>query len=95
MSFALWKIDQPANPREHIAELMKSLGCRAFAVESSRELTTFAVTLAQGIPRLERLAATVIEEARRRRISFCRAHARSICCASRCACGARRCCTGH
>lgn len=56
------------NRREHIPELMKALGCRAFAAETSRELTAFAVTLAQGMPRLERLVAAVIEEARRRHI---------------------------
>jgi len=54
--------------REHIAELMQALGCRPFDGEASRELTAFAVTLAQGVPRLERLIAAVIEEARKRRI---------------------------
>jgi hypothetical protein len=41
--------------REHIAELMQNLGCRAFDKETARDLTAFAVSLAQGTPRLERL----------------------------------------
>ena len=35
---------------------------------AARELMAFAVTLAQGMPRLERLIAAVIEEARKRRV---------------------------
>jgi hypothetical protein len=47
---------------------MQVLSCRAFDGEVSRELTAFAMTLAQGMPRLERLIAAVIEEARKRRV---------------------------
>lgn len=65
--FAVYR-QRVTNRREHIPELMKALGCRAFSAETSRELTVFAVTLAQGMPRLERLVAAVIEEARRRHI---------------------------
>lgn len=56
------------NRREHVAELMHSLGCRAFDKGAARELTAVAVSLSQGMPRLERLVAAVIEEARKRRI---------------------------
>jgi TnpA family transposase len=65
--FAVYR-QRPTNRREHIAELMQVLSCRAFDGEASRELTAFAVTLAQGMPRLERLIAAVIEEARKRRV---------------------------
>ena len=65
--FAVYR-QRPTNRREHIAELMQVLSCRAFDGEASRELTAFAVTLAQGVPRLERLIAAVIEEARKRRV---------------------------
>jgi TnpA family transposase len=56
------------NRREHIAELMQVLGCRPFDAEAASDLMAFAVTLAQGMPRLERLIAAVIEEARKRRV---------------------------
>ena len=46
---------------------MHGLGCRAFDKDAARELAAVAVSLAQGMPRLERLAADVIEEARKRR----------------------------
>jgi TnpA family transposase len=59
---------RPTNRREHVAELMRSLGCRAFDAGTARELWAVAVSLAQGMPRLERLVAAVIEEARKRRI---------------------------
>jgi Domain of unknown function (DUF4158) len=65
--FATYR-QRPTSRREHVAELMKALGCRAFDAASSRDLMAFAVTLAQGMPRLERLIAAVVEEAGKRRI---------------------------
>ena len=49
------------NRREHVAELF--LGCRASDKDATRELSAVAVSLAHGMPRLERLVAAVIEEA--------------------------------
>ena len=57
-----------ANRREQIAELMTNLSCRGFDRGTSRELLAFAVAVAQGTPRLERLVQAVIDEARTRRI---------------------------
>src|SRR5271156_57265 len=65
--FAAYR-SRSTNRREHIAELMQSLGCRAFNADAARELSAVAISLAQGMPRLERLVAVVIEEARKRRI---------------------------
>jgi hypothetical protein len=65
--FAAYR-SRSTNRREHIAELMQSLGCRAFNADAARELSAVAISLAQGMPRLERLVAAVIEEARKRRI---------------------------
>ena len=65
--FATYR-QRATNRREHIAELMQVLGCRPFDAEAASDLMAFAVTLAQGMPRLERLIAAVIEEARKRRV---------------------------
>jgi hypothetical protein len=65
--FAAYR-QRATNRREHIAELMQNLGSRAFDKETARDLTAFAVSLAQGMPRLERLIAAVIDEARKRRV---------------------------
>jgi TnpA family transposase len=59
---------RPTNRREHIAELMESLGCRAFDTDAYRELLALAVSLAPGTPRAERLVQSVINEARSRHI---------------------------
>jgi Domain of unknown function (DUF4158) len=56
------------NRREHIAELIAILGCRAFDTDAYRELLAVAVSLAQGTPRAERLVQSVIDEARSRHI---------------------------
>ena len=56
------------NRREHVAELMAILGCRAFDSDAYRELLALAVSLAQGTPRAERLVQSVIDEARSRHI---------------------------
>src|SRR6516165_1512161 len=56
------------NRREHIAELMAILDCRAFDSDAYRELLALAVSLAQGTPRAERLVQSVIDEARSRHI---------------------------
>ena len=65
--FATYRL-RPTNRREHIAELMASLGCRAFDTDAYRELLAVAVSLAQGTPRAERLVQSVIDEARSRHI---------------------------
>jgi len=59
---------RPTNRREHIAELMESLGCRAFDTDAYRELLALAVSLAPGTPRAEWLVQSVINEARSRHI---------------------------
>ena len=59
---------RPTNRREHVAELMAVLGCRAFDTDAYRELLALAVSLAQGTPRAERLVQSVIDEARSRHI---------------------------
>ena len=59
---------RPTNRREHVAELMAALGCRAFDTDAYRELLALAVSLAQGTPRAERLVQSVIDEARSRHI---------------------------
>ena len=51
---------RPTNRREHIAELMESLGCRAFDTDAYRELLALAVSLAPGTPRAEWLVQSVI-----------------------------------
>lgn len=71
---------RPTNRREHIAELMQNLGCRAFDTDAARELSAVAVSLAQGMPRLERLVAAVIEEARKRHILLPAPHAIDLLC---------------
>ena len=48
--FATYR-QRPTNRREHVAELMASLGCRAFDTDAYRELLALAVPLAQGTPR--------------------------------------------
>jgi TnpA family transposase len=65
--FATYRL-RPTNRREHIAELMANLGCRAFDTDAYRELLAVAVSLAQGTPRAERLVQSVIDEARSRHI---------------------------
>ncbi len=65
--FATYR-QRPTNRREHVAELMASLGCRAFDTDAYRELLALAVPLAQGTPRAERLVQSVIDEARSRHI---------------------------
>jgi hypothetical protein len=42
---------RPTNRREHVAELMAVLGCRAFDTDAYRELLALAVPLAQGTAR--------------------------------------------
>ena len=59
---------RPTNRREHVAELMAVLGCRAFDTDAYRELLALAVSLAQGTPHAERLVQSVIDEARSRHI---------------------------
>ena len=54
--FATYR-QRPTNRREHVAELMASLGCRAFDTDAYRELLALAVSLAQGTPRAERAGA--------------------------------------
>jgi TnpA family transposase len=82
--FATYRL-RPTNRREHIAELMASLGCRAFDTDAYREL------LAVGA---ERLVQSVIDEARSRHILLpkpraidllCRGpvHVASGCCSGR------------
>ena len=61
--FATYR-QRPTNRREHVAELMAILGCRAFDTDAYRELLALAVSLAQGTPRAERLVQSVIDEAR-------------------------------
>jgi TnpA family transposase len=65
--FATYR-QRPTNRREHVAELMAILGCRAFDTDAYRELLALAVSLAQGTPRAERLVQSVIDEARSRHI---------------------------
>jgi TnpA family transposase len=65
--FAAYR-ERPTNRREHIAELVASLGCRAFDTDAYRELLAVAVSLAQGTPRAERLVQSVINDARSRHI---------------------------
>jgi TnpA family transposase len=54
--FATYR-QRPTNRREHVAELMAILGCRAFDTDAYRELLALAVSLAQGTPRAERAGA--------------------------------------
>jgi hypothetical protein len=65
--FATYR-QRPTNRREHVAELMAILSCRAFDSDAYPELLARAVSLAQGTPRAERLVQSVIDEARSRRI---------------------------
>jgi len=85
---------RPTNRREHVAELMAVLGCRAFDTDAYRELLALAVSLAQGTPRAERLVQSVIDEARSRHILLPTRRAIDLLCLGPVH-AANRCCSGR